>query len=360
MLCSYLFANMQNYIIKNEADSLEIKVYDDIGKGGFFWDEISAQSIIDQVEMVMPKNITLRINSGGGSVFEGLTIYNYLKSYNGRVKVIVDGLAASIASIIAMAGNRVEMGEGALMMIHDPMSGVMGNAQEMRKMADVLDKVGGSLADIYVNKTGLDKAKVLQMMSEETWLTAQEAVEMGFANKAIGQKVNNENLLQMVAKYQPPKSIVNSLNNHKVEKSFKDQLRDFFGLSNKEDAEEIRNELVAPIKNELEAKLKAEQEAKAELENQLAEAQKVATDKAGLENKLAEMQANLDAMKNSGAPQESATEDHSSEHEEENQMSKLESLENALIQNFSASKKAEYEKVLARQQKIKEIEKKHK
>jgi hypothetical protein len=106
--------------------------------------------------------------------------------------------------------------------------------------------------------------------------------------------------------------------------------------------------------------LKAEQEAKAELQNQLAEAQKVATDKADLENKLAEMQANLDAMKNSGAPQVNATEDHSSEHEEENEMSKLESLENALIQNFSASKKDEYKKVLARQQKIKEIEKKHK
>ena len=344
---------LQNFINQTDAESLEIKVYDDIGRGGFFWDEISAQSIINQVEATLPKNITLRINSGGGSVFEGLTIYNYLKSYNGRVKVVVDGLAASIASIIAMAGNRIEMGEGALMMIHDPMSGVMGNAAEMRKMADVLDKVGGSLADIYVNKTGLDKAKVLQMMSEETWLTAQEAVEMGFANKAIGAKqVTNENLLKMVARYNAPQQIVNSITSIKMEesKSFVDRFKDFFNF--KKEFEAVQNEMNAPIVSEYEAKLQAEKDARTALEAKLAAAE-------AMEAKVAELQAKIDTMQPAAAPV-AQQEPDPTEQEPVAEPSKFEALENSLKSLMTPSQIAKAEKSQAMANKIAEIQNKRK
>ena len=269
------------------------------------------------------------------------------------MKVVVDGFAASIASIIAMAGNRIEMGEGALMMIHDPMSGVMGNAAEMRKMADVLDKVGGSLADIYVNKTGLDKAKVLQMMSEETWLTAQEAVEMGFANKAIGAKqVTNENLLKMVARYNAPQQIVNSITSIKMEnpKSFIDQIKDFFNF--KKELEAVQNEMNAPIVSEYEAKLQAEKDARTALEAKLAAAE-------AMEAKVAELQAKIDTMQPAAAPV-AQQEPDPTEQEPVAEPSKFEALENSLKSLMTPSQIAKAEKSQAMANKIAEIQNKRK
>lgn len=338
---------MQNYLIKNEAsESLEIKVYDEIGKGGFFWDAISAQDIIDQIEEAQPTKITMRINSGGGSVFEGLTIYNYLKSYKGNVKVIVDGLAASIASIIAMAGNRIEMGEGALMMIHDPLMGVQGNADEMRKAADLLDKVGGSLADIYVNKTGLSKAEVLKMMNEETWLTANEAVDLGFATKAKGKTVSidNKSILQMVARYNPPKQITSSLtnSNNKMEDnnaSLLDGIRNFLGM--KKEVQEVENTIVEPIKNEYETKLKAEQDAKAAIEAKLVEAQKDAEQLEAVQAEKTALEAKLKAIEDGAKPIENNEADHSEEAEKQQpEMTGLQALEEKLIKAVAPSESA--------------------
>jgi len=132
-------------------------------------------------------DIELRINSGGGDVFEGQAIYSLLEDYrkrnSARIIVHVDALAASIASIIAMAGDEIIMSDGAMLMIHQPWTPESaGNAAELRETAEVLDKVAETLVTIYENRTGLDRSTIVSLMDEETWLTASEAISFGFAD----------------------------------------------------------------------------------------------------------------------------------------------------------------------------------
>lgn len=169
----------QGYEIRNAADaSAEILVYEPIGG----WMGISAADFAKDLKTVTAGTIHLRLNSPGGDVFDGVTIANALKNHPARVVVHVDGLAASIASIIALAGDEVLIADNAFFMIHDPWAFSIGNAAEMRKMADTLDKIGGSLVDTYVKRSGATKAQVETWMHEETWFTAQEAIDEGFAD----------------------------------------------------------------------------------------------------------------------------------------------------------------------------------
>lgn len=135
----------------------------------------SAKAFIGQLNANKGK-LAVRINSGGGSVFEGLAIYNAIKR-RGQVTIQIDGLAASIASLIAMAGSRVEMASNALIMIHNPWSGGSGDSAELRKQADLLDKAKGSMLEAYSSRTGKTPEEISRIMDDETWFTAQEALE---------------------------------------------------------------------------------------------------------------------------------------------------------------------------------------
>ena len=125
----------------------------------------------------------MRISSPGGSVDEGRLIYNALKRYKGGVDVVVDSSAYSIASYIAMAGERVVMAKNAMMMIHNPWTMAFGNAEELRKTADVLDKYRDSIVDAYTDKSEKDREQMVAILDAETWYTAQEAVDEGFASE---------------------------------------------------------------------------------------------------------------------------------------------------------------------------------
>jgi len=129
------------------------------------------------------KEISLRINSPGGDVFEGLTIYNTLIRHPARVSVDIDGMALSIASVIALSGDVVRMAENAMFMIHDPWSRFEGSSDEFRDQADLMDKIKSSLVDTYVSRTDLSPGRVSQMMSDETWMSASEALNEGFVHE---------------------------------------------------------------------------------------------------------------------------------------------------------------------------------
>ncbi len=133
------------------------------------------------------KTINLHINSPGGSVFEGIAIYNMLKQNKAHVNVYVDGLAASIASVIAMSGDAIFMPSNSMLMIHNPWTMAVGNASELRKQADDLDKITESSIQTYLNQAGdkLDEETLRQLMDDETWLTAKEAVNYGLATEVI-------------------------------------------------------------------------------------------------------------------------------------------------------------------------------
>ena len=157
-------------------------IYDEIGYWGTtakdFADELKALGAVSK--------ITVRINSGGGEVFAGIAIHNLLKSHPATVTVIIDGIAASIASVIAMAGDTVEMPANAMMMIHNPSWWASGTADEMREAADVLDQIKKSLVAAYRGKTNLDDARVSELMTASSWLTASEAKDLGFCDEVTG------------------------------------------------------------------------------------------------------------------------------------------------------------------------------
>lgn len=159
---------------KAEAEA-DVFLYDEIGGFG-----VNARDFISQIRASGAKKINLRINSPGGSVFDGLAIYNFLKEQD--VTVQVDGLAASIASIIAMAGKEVRIASNGFLMIHNPWGGAMGDSEEMRQTADLLDKIRDSLVGTYAKKTGKDSETIKRWMDEETWFSAEEAKENGFVD----------------------------------------------------------------------------------------------------------------------------------------------------------------------------------
>jgi ATP-dependent Clp endopeptidase proteolytic subunit ClpP len=167
------------YSIKNKADnSVEISIYDEIGDFG-----TSAKEFIEEVKSVGDGDITLRINSVGGSVFDGLAIYNTLRSHSGFVSIKIEGLAASISTVIAMAGDSIEMSENGFFMIHNPFGKSAGEAGDMRKTADLLDKIKEEIMEIYSKRTSLTFGELSDMMDNETWLSSQEAMDMGFIDK---------------------------------------------------------------------------------------------------------------------------------------------------------------------------------
>jgi ATP-dependent Clp protease protease subunit len=159
----------------------EIWLYDQVGEGWF--GGMSAKTFVAEMQKLGKVDvINLHINSPGGSVFDGVAIYNSLKSHPARIEVDVDSVAASIASVIAMAGDEIRMAQNAMMMIHDPMGVAMGTAEEMRKTAELLDQIKGVIAGTYAKRTGMKDAEVMALMAEETWMSADEALDMGFAD----------------------------------------------------------------------------------------------------------------------------------------------------------------------------------
>lgn len=167
---------------KAEAEHADVLIYDYIGWGG-----VTAIEFAKELQAVNAKTITVRLNTPGGDVFDGLAIHNSLKAHGATIRVQVDGLAASIGSIIAMAGSTITMGESAFLMIHNPWALVIGNAQDMREMADTLDKIGGSLAGVYATRKQVTKEQAQAWMDAETWFTAEEAVAAGLADAVEAQ-----------------------------------------------------------------------------------------------------------------------------------------------------------------------------
>lgn len=174
------------YQIKNAAaaDEAELLIYDEIG----CWYGSSADQFVADLRAVTAPALRVRINSPGGNVFEGITIANALRSHPGQVTVQVDGLAASIASVIAMAGTRLEMMPNSMLMVHDASGMCWGDAAEMTKMAEVLGLISDNIADVYAAKTGGTRDEWRAVMQAETWYLPADAVAAGLADEVVPGK----------------------------------------------------------------------------------------------------------------------------------------------------------------------------
>lgn len=164
------------------GDDATITIYDVIGEdwwtGGGFTDKRMAAALRN----IGDRDVTVDINSPGGDMFEGIAMYNMLAQHKGRVTVNVMGLAASAASIIAMAGDTINMAPGSFMMIHNAWGVVVGNKADMRASADIFDSFDGALADIYEARTGVARGEIVKLMDAETFMSASDAIKRGFAD----------------------------------------------------------------------------------------------------------------------------------------------------------------------------------
>jgi ATP-dependent Clp protease protease subunit len=175
-------------VLNKAAETADLYIYEAIGAD--FWGEgVTPQSVADAIKTAKDaKIINVRINSPGGDVFDGQAIYNLLNTSGKRIVVHVDGLAASAASVIAMAGDDIFIAAGADLMIHRAWGMEIGFSEELRKTADLLDQLSDQISDIYAARTGLSKEEVSDLMQEETWMTAEKAVDLGFATAVTAAK----------------------------------------------------------------------------------------------------------------------------------------------------------------------------
>lgn len=182
-------ANAPKYRFTNKtATAAEILLYGPIGRD-MFGEGISAKAFDKQLKALgNPRSIELRIDSPGGSVFEGRTIYTRLAQHRARINVRIDGVAASAASFIAMAGDEIHIAEGGFFMIHDASAITMGNKEEHRKTLALLETVDDTILQTYVARTGLSAKQIREWMAAEKWFTGAEAKEFGFADEIMENK----------------------------------------------------------------------------------------------------------------------------------------------------------------------------
>lgn len=168
-----------------EAEGNVISIYDTIGEDWWTGEGMTARRVAGALRNIGTKPVTVNVNSPGGDMFEGLAIYNLLREHPAKVTVRVMGLAASAASVIAMAGDEIEMGLGSMMMIHNSWGVVVGNQDDMREAASTFAEFDAAMADIYVARTGGNVDDIKAMMAAETWLRAERAIQDGFADSTF-------------------------------------------------------------------------------------------------------------------------------------------------------------------------------
>ncbi len=170
---------------KNKGSDIgELTLYGDIASATWWGDEVTPKDFKRDLDALGDiKTLNVYINSGGGDVFAGQAIHTMLRRHAAEKVVYVDGLAASIASVIAMAGDRIIMPKNAMMMIHNAWTVAAGNSESFRKLADDMDKIDESIVTTYTEKTKREADEIAKWMAAETWMTAEEAVERGFADE---------------------------------------------------------------------------------------------------------------------------------------------------------------------------------
>ena len=180
-------------VMKNEEEkSAELILYGSIGSDEY-WDDISDKAFKQDIENLGDvENITLHINSPGGSVFSAVAIANTLKNHKAKITANIDGLAASAATIITSACDTVRMPKNALFMVHNPITFAYGNNQDMQKTLEMLNKVKNSIIETYLNKAKTDKETLSELMDNETWMSAEEAKEYGFVDEILDESVEKE------------------------------------------------------------------------------------------------------------------------------------------------------------------------
>ncbi|MEK4922383.1 head maturation protease, ClpP-related [Cytobacillus sp. FSL R5-0569] len=195
-------------VFKAEAvseDVTKLTMYGDIGES-WWYDSITAKSVESTLKDITTNNIEVHINSYGGDVFDGISIYNILKNHEANVTIHIDGIAASAASIIAMSGDKIIMNTGSIMMIHEGSTYAYGTKTDITKTLNALESIDKSIADIYMTRFTGTREEIDEKIVKETWLTASEAIDAGLADKIEDEALDNEVVNEL-------KATINNLQN---------------------------------------------------------------------------------------------------------------------------------------------------
>ena len=229
----------------NEVD---IQIYGDITSWDWFDGDVSSYTLSKQIEGLECDNINVYINSYGGEVAEGLAIYNQLKRHKAKVKTICDGFACSAASVVFMAGDERVMSSASLLMIHNAWTYTAGNANDLRKQADDLDKITQASINAYMQEVNVTEEELKQMLDDETWITPQEALDMEFITTIVNEKDSDKasqsvkkSLMQIILNAKKNDEEINEKEKEKeeVEKEYKCKEQEhvkcsyFYALKNK-------------------------------------------------------------------------------------------------------------------------------
>lgn len=243
---------MNKLEFKAEGNSAEIKVYGDIGDN--FWKDEEDKSVtsVADLEKFLTENknlatIDIYINSNGGSVFDGIAMYNMLKRHKAYKRVYIDGFACSIASVIAMVGNKVVMPKTSMMMIHNPWTIAMGNSEELRKIADDLDMMGDVIKNAYMSKVNIGEDKLSELMNAESFLTAEQCFEYGFCTQ-VGDETDGSVQAVETALNQYENLYANKLANLE---SIKNAIRSIDETKSEEVAQEVETLLTETLDEEV-------------------------------------------------------------------------------------------------------------
>jgi ATP-dependent Clp endopeptidase proteolytic subunit ClpP len=217
---------MKWYKIVGKLEHTDVYIYDEIG----FWGT-RASEFVKEIRQIK-NDIVLHINSPGGQVFDGLAIYNSLKAHSSKVTTKIEGIAASMASIIALAGETIEMAENSMFMIHNPLVNVTGDSEELRKNAELLDRIKEQIVNIYVSHSNLGAEEIAKLMDQETWLSAKEAQGKGFINSIIANVAVSNNFQQQ---FEGKQQYQNWIKNNTREENM-DELLKVLGVTNSAEA----------------------------------------------------------------------------------------------------------------------------
>lgn len=214
--------------LKKSDKKAELYLYGDIIEDNYVWDKekqyISSKKVKEQLDNLDGEDLLIHINSFGGMTFEGVAIFNLLMDYPGNVDVQIDGIAASAASIVAMAGKTIKGRSNTMLMIHKGWTWARGNADELRKVANMLEKIDAAADETYMKKFNGTKEELLALIGNETYLTAEEALEKGFYDEVI-ETPEDEVKPKASAKLEEPQKPLSLFELHKINKEKQEAAR---------------------------------------------------------------------------------------------------------------------------------------
>lgn len=232
--------NKKYFQLIQNGDEVDIQIYGNITSWEWLESDISSYTLSKQIENLDCNKINLYINSYGGEVAEGLAIYNQLKRHKANVKTVCDGFACSAASVIFMAGDERVMSTASLLMIHNAWQYCEGNAKQLRKQADDLDKITQASVNVYMQEVNITEQKLKNMLDAETWITPQDALEMGFATSIVNEK--DTDIISQSVKKSLMKLILNAKNENQEKEKNKDDVDENNEQDNKDDENDKEDE----------------------------------------------------------------------------------------------------------------------